>query len=76
VNRGQIEYAERQAMQLYDEWNDFTGFVSTGNGYYNEIQGIIEDAVHIGIQVALFGKVIKDKNGDISREYKEHSDNG
>lgn len=51
--RGEIEYAERRALNVFDEWNDATGFVEKFCGYYYEIQGIIKDAVHCGFQRAL-----------------------
>lgn len=57
MNVGQVEYAERKAMELFDQWNDVTGVFRTGSSYYSEMVGCIEDAVHIGIQMALKGKV-------------------
>jgi hypothetical protein len=53
VKRGQVESAERRALNLFDKWNDITGFVEKHCGYYYEIQSIIKDAVHCGIQEAL-----------------------
>ena len=67
MNIGQVEYAERKAMKKFDEWNDVTGCYPPGTGYYAEIQDCIEDAVHIGIQIALFGYVKYDEDGNIRK---------
>ena len=53
MNRGQLADAKRRALNLFDEWNDITGFVSKNTGYYYELQSVIEDAVECGAQVAL-----------------------
>ena len=53
MKKGQVESAERRALDLFDKWNDVTGFVEKHTGYYYEIQGCIKDAVHCGIQEAL-----------------------
>jgi hypothetical protein len=53
MTKGQIESAIRRALDIFDEWNDCTGFVKKHTGYYYEMQGIIEDAVHCGAQEAL-----------------------
>ena len=49
---GERDFAIRRALNLFDKWNDVTGFVPKFTGYYYELQGIIEDAVECGIQVA------------------------
>ena len=51
--KGEVETAERRALNLFDKWNNTTGFVEVHTGYYYELQGIIKDAVHCGIQQAL-----------------------
>ena len=53
MTKGELEYAIRRALNIFDEWNDVTGFVAKHTGYYYEIQGVIEDAVHCGAQAAL-----------------------
>ena len=50
---GQVESAERRALNLLDKWNDVTGFIDKHTSYYYEIQSIVKDAVHCGIQEAL-----------------------
>lgn len=56
-----VDYAIRLATQNLDEWVDVTGIVPMFSGYHGEMQGIVEDAVRIGILVALEHKVeIKD----------------
>ena len=53
MTKSELDYAIRRAHNLFDKWNDVTGFVEPCTGYYDEIQGIIEDAVHCGAQAAL-----------------------
>jgi hypothetical protein len=63
MNNGEVDYAERKAMELFDMWNDVSGIFYPGTSYYGEIEACIIDAVHIGIQMALHNKVnIKDGN--------------
>jgi hypothetical protein len=63
MNRGEVNFAERKAMELFDEWNNTTGIFIPGTSYYAEIEGCIIDAVHCGIQMALNNKInIKDGN--------------
>lgn len=50
---GVVESANRRALNIFDKWNNITGFVPKHTGYYYEIQGIIEDAVHCGVQELL-----------------------
>lgn len=67
MKKGEVAEAERLALNELDKWNDITGFVQKHTWYYYELQGIIEDAVHIGIQMALAGKVDRKKDGTIKR---------
>lgn len=48
-----MEFAVRRAHNLFDKWNDVTGFVPKFTSYYYELQSVIEDAVHCGAQQAL-----------------------
>lgn len=57
MTRSQVDFAERKAKQLFDKWNEVTGAYPVGTSYYDEICGTIEDAVHVGIQMAMFGDV-------------------
>ena len=65
MKRGLVQEAERIAFNELDKWKDITGFISKHTGYYYEIQGLIQDAVHIGIQMALNEKVEFDEYGNI-----------
>lgn len=49
-----------------DKWNDSTGVFPNDSGYYYEIQSVIEDAVHIGIQMAIYGNV-EYEDGEVKR---------
>lgn len=49
---GELEFAKRRALNLFDKWNDVTGFVPKFTSYYYELQSCIEDAVDCGAQVA------------------------
>lgn len=53
MNLSEIQKAQRRALNIFDEWIDATGFVVPHTSYYCELTGIIEDAVHCGIQQAL-----------------------
>ena len=66
MNSGQVNFAERKAMELFDQWNDATGKFEPGTSYYAEIEACIVDAVHVGIQMALYGHV-KTEDGNVIR---------
>ena len=68
MNKGKVDKAERLALNEFDKWNDVTGFVQEHTGYYYELQSVIKDAVHIGIQIALNGKVMYDEDGNVKYE--------
>ena len=68
MTKGQVEYAVRNAHNEFDKWNDATGQFELNTGYYAEILSVIEDAVHIGIQVALKGRISRDEDGIIKHE--------
>jgi hypothetical protein len=53
VTKGQMDSAIRRALNLFDQWNGVTGFVTEHTSYYYELQAVIEDAVHCGAQAAL-----------------------
>lgn len=52
MTTGELESAVRRATNLFDRWNDVTGFTPKGSSYYYELLGTIEDAVHCGAQAA------------------------
>lgn len=76
MNKGQIEYAERQALKLFDEWNEVTGCFDppATSGWYHELVEIIKDAVHCGIQTVMFGDVKTDEDGEVIRHRVENPD--
>lgn len=51
--KGEIDFAKRRALNIFDKWNDVTGYVPKFCGYYYEIQKVIEDAVECGVQVGV-----------------------
>lgn len=65
MNKGEVQDAERYALNEFDKWNDVTDQFTKGTSYYYEMQGVISDAVHIGIQMALYGKVDRDDYDNI-----------
>ncbi len=65
MKTGQVEKAERIALNQFDKWNDVTGFVQDDSGYYYELQAVIKDAVHIGIQMAVNGRVEVSNDGSV-----------
>ena len=67
MTKGQVEDAERFALNEFDKWNDVTGFVEPNTGYYYELQSVIKDAVHIGIHMNNAGEVFRKPDGSINR---------
>lgn len=65
MEKGKVETAERIALNNLDKWNDVAGIVDQHSGSYYEMQAVVIDAVHIGIQMALQGKVKIDEFGNI-----------
>ena len=71
MRKSEVDYAERKAMESFDQWNECTGVIQTCTGYYDEIRHIIEDSVHIGIQMALYGKIYRNEDNEIERNIKQ-----
>lgn len=44
-----LEDRKVAALELFDQWNDVTGAVSTGSSWFWELKSVIEDAVEIGM---------------------------
>lgn len=53
MNKGQMNNAKRRALNILDDWNDVTGAVPKESSWYWELQGVVEDAVEVGVQGAL-----------------------
>lgn len=53
MNKGEVDYAKRKALEVFDQWNDVTGVIDKFSSYYYEICAVISDAVEIGSMVAL-----------------------
>lgn len=51
MNRGDFDRAKRRALNILDKWLDCTGAIP--EGYRDEIEGVVEDAVEVGVQAAL-----------------------
>jgi len=67
MKQGELDNAKRRALDLFDEWNNVTGFVIEHTSYYYELQGVIEDAVECGAQAALgIYKPLEDPEGQKS----------
>jgi hypothetical protein len=52
MKQSELDGAIRRALNLFDKWNDVTGFVEKYSGYYDEICACIIDGVHCGAQGA------------------------
>lgn len=65
MEKGKVETAERHALNNLDTWNDIAGAVIPHTSHYYELQSVITDAVHIGIQMALNGEVKFDEDGGV-----------
>ena len=53
MKTGETNRAIRRALHKFDEWLEITGAVRKGTSTCYEIEALIEDAVHCGIQAAL-----------------------
>ena len=53
VSIGELKTAKRRALNIWDKWREVTGVFDDGSSYRWEVEGIIEDAVEIGVQCAL-----------------------
>lgn len=67
MKAGEVKDAERKALNVLEKWNETTGVFDVGSGYWYEIQAVIEDAVHIGIQMATMGRVEYDTEGNVKK---------
>lgn len=67
MNKGQVADAERKALNILEEWNEITGALDVNSSWYRECQSVVQDALHIGIQMALYGKVKYDEDGQVER---------
>lgn len=66
MQKGQKEYAQRKALELFDAWNDVTGCFPKFTSYYYEICAVINDAVEVGSMVAL-GVEFEIKDGNLTQ---------
>lgn len=48
----ELERAKREALKLFDDWNDVTGYFEPFSGYYGEMTSLIEDFVECGAAYA------------------------
>ena len=53
MKKGELDYAHRKAMEVFDAWNDVVGFVEPNTSYYYEIESVIEE---IGM---IFGRMFQ-----------------
>lgn len=67
MKAGEVKDAERKALNVLEKWNETAGVFDVGSGYWYEIQAVIEDAVHIGIQMATMGRVEYDTEGNVKK---------
>jgi hypothetical protein len=65
MTKGKVDYALRQALNHFDRWIDATGALEKFTTYYYECQACIEDAVRIGIMVALDIPIEFDEGGEL-----------
>ena len=65
MNKQQVDYAVRKALENFDRWNEVTGVVEVNSGHYSEISSVIEDSVYIGIQMALSGQIRYDEESNV-----------
>lgn len=47
----ELDYAVRQAQNMFDEWNNKTNAIPKRREWYPEILGIIEKSVKMGVNI-------------------------
>ena len=52
IKKGELDKAKRRALTIYDKWLRVTGALD-GTSWAWEVEGIISDAVEIGVQAAM-----------------------
>lgn len=55
MTKDELNFAIRQALNNFDNWNDVTGCFNKSTSWYYEAQACIEDAVKIGSKIACEG---------------------
>ena len=68
MTKGEVNRAEAYAIVNLQKWIELTGVIELHTGYHSELESIIVDSVHIGIQMALNGKIETDDDGNIVHE--------
>ena len=68
MTKGEVTRAEAYAIVNLQKWLECTGAIPLHTSYHSEVESIVIDAVHIGIQMALQGKVNFDKDGNVKCE--------
>lgn len=65
MTKGEVTRAEAYAIVNLQKWLECTGVIPLHTGYHSEVESIVIDAVHIGIQMALNGKIETDEDGNV-----------
>lgn len=52
VTFGMLARAKRRALNILDEWLEVTGAIDKHSSWHSEVEGVVEDAVEIGVQTA------------------------
>lgn len=63
MTKGQLEYAQGKARELFNKWLETTGLVQEHSAYYYELIACIDDAVDVGARVACGQKIIIHEDG-------------
>lgn len=53
MTKGEVDRAKRRALNILDEWLEVTGAIQLHSGWHSELEGVVEDAVEVGVQAAL-----------------------
>jgi hypothetical protein len=67
MTKGELDFAVRKALNMLDEWNEIAGVVRINTGHYYELQAVVEQAVHIGVQMAINGEITVDEHGSVKK---------
>ena len=65
MNKDKLNKALEIVRERFSNWNEITGAIPEQTSTYYEIESMIEDAVHIGIQMWLYGHIWLDENDQV-----------
>lgn len=71
TNKKAVEEAEEIALNRLKQWVDCIGWIDSHEGGYYLMEGVIKDAVCIGVRVSTGNKIRFDRSGSLIRDNKK-----